>query len=59
MEDPLILLGREMAGFAVLVGETEGDEPEVAGDGISEVVRVYGHRMTARGQRPDVRAPHR
>lgn len=34
-------------------------DPQVASDGISEVVRVFGHRMTARGQRPHVHAPIR
>ncbi|MET0467469.1 MAG: maleylpyruvate isomerase family mycothiol-dependent enzyme [Aeromicrobium sp.] len=34
-------------------------DPEVAGDGIAEVIRVFGRRMTARGQRPHVHAPIR
>jgi uncharacterized protein (TIGR03083 family) len=34
-------------------------DPDVAGDGISEVIRVFGRRMTARGQRPRVDAPIR
>ncbi|GAA3534922.1 hypothetical protein AFL01nite_07050 [Aeromicrobium flavum] len=38
---------------------TWGVDPEVAGDGIAEVIRVFGRRMTARGQRPRVDAPIR
>ncbi|MFO6451789.1 MULTISPECIES: maleylpyruvate isomerase family mycothiol-dependent enzyme [unclassified Aeromicrobium] len=34
-------------------------DPQVAGDGISEVVRVFGRRMTERGRRPRVDAPVR
>lgn len=34
-------------------------DPEVAGDGIAEVIRVMGRRMTHRGQRPIVDAPIR
>lgn len=34
-------------------------DPQVAGDGIAEVIRVFGRRMTARGQRPHVHAPLR
>lgn len=34
-------------------------DPRVAADGISEVVRVFGRRMTQRGRRPHVDAPFR
>lgn len=34
-------------------------EAEVAADGIAEVIRVFGRRMTDRGQRPHVEAPIR
>ena len=51
MEDPLILLGREMAGFAALVGDIEGDEPVPACPGwtSADVVRHLGsiHRWAA------------
>lgn len=34
-------------------------DPEVAADGIAEVVRVFGRRLTDRGMRPVVEAPFR
>jgi len=51
MEDPLILLGREMAGVASLVGRLEGDEPVPACPDwtTAELVRHLGsvHRWAA------------
>ncbi len=34
-------------------------DPEVAADGISEAIRVFGRRLTERGRRPEVHAPIR
>lgn len=34
-------------------------DPDLAADGIPEVIRVYGRRMTDRGRRPHVEAPIR
>ncbi len=68
MEEPLVLLGREMAGVASLAGRIEGDEPVPACPGwtTADVVTHLGtvHRWAAAivlsGQRiteePDVRA---
>lgn len=65
MDDPLILLGREMAGFAELAGQVEGDEPVPAcpgwttGDLIAHLGTV--HRWAAAtvlsGQRLDEPTP--
>lgn len=49
--DLMQALGRPEYGWDV--------DPEVAGDGIAEVVRVFGRRMTERGHRPQVDAPIR
>ena len=48
--------------LAQALGLPESDwdvDPQVAADGISEVVRVFGPRMTERGRRPHVDAPIR
>jgi len=48
--------------LAQALGLPEADrdvDPQVAADGISEVVRVFGARMTERGRRPHVDAPIR